>query len=579
MNKFLNGIFTGLFAVVLFILIYFGLTELNSKTTTFLVTFKNFRPTTFHIQYQSNVDHQPKSLSYPIGAQQIPLPFQFEMKDFDETQYLRIYFGNSPKTIFIENILFFTFSFSKINYFGYWTPSNASNKMMNKCQNCTLVDSTTQYIQIETVDSTSYMEINLDPFRESFHYFKANHHEKIKIYFGALILSIFIGLSLKYSSPGSRMDFTFLNPKTLSPLVLLFAFILLSCFLNSIFHFVPDLSSKDNRKLEAVPNLGSYYQLPEKLDNYCKDHFAFRNYFLFLNSMMRLKVFHESSVPDKVIVGQNGFLFYNIDDMKDYRRLSKIDTTRDAVVLNKFINNFKWLEKRHCKFYILLPPGKEQIYSEYVPSQYTSREGYGYNLLKYYSELFLESGLLNVINPTDSLLSGRKVQDVYFNTDTHWNFWGGFKAYEAIISEMKKSFPDMNAIREEDLELKESLSSYGDLSIMLGINEMNKRKDVRVLFKDSLNYFNYNYPATIETIFRRNATIGNKRCKLIYFGDSFAYSLMPFLNKHFDESIYLRHYNLIPSLIESEKPDVVIFEPVEWSLFNALNAPNPSCIN
>src|SRR5690606_36729571 len=84
----------------------------------------------------------------------------------------------------------------------------------------------------------------------------------------------------------------------------------------------------------------------------------------------KVKIFNESSVPDKVIIGQNGWMylwgdFYKIK--QDYTR----ENLHSIIELKKIFNT--WEERKNnlrdqgIKHYIVFYPNKHTIYPENLP--------------------------------------------------------------------------------------------------------------------------------------------------------------------------------------------------------------------
>jgi hypothetical protein len=55
--------------------------------------------------------------------------------------------------------------------------------------------------------------------------------------------------------------------------------------------------------------------------------------------------------------------------------------------------------------------------------------------------------------------------------------------------------------------------------------------------------------------------------KALVYNDSFMINLMPFLAESFDDSIFIRDRRIVTSTVKGYKPDVVIFECVERTLY------------
>ncbi|MEO5583367.1 MAG: hypothetical protein ABIR66_11795 [Saprospiraceae bacterium] len=95
---------------------------------------------------------------------------------------------------------------------------------------------------------------------------------------------------------------------------------------------------------------------------YVQEHFAFRNTLVYLNSLFHLVIFKTTILPELVLTGNHRWLY--ITDkrtMDDYRRTYNIDSTLSQMILDKFNQQVEWLNKRNCKFYLFVPPNKNEF--------------------------------------------------------------------------------------------------------------------------------------------------------------------------------------------------------------------------
>ncbi len=552
------------------------LNSINPNSLFVTISIKCFQNTSLALEYKSKKDASIKRVEKMLVPAQICLPVTFELKDFDDSQFLHLYLGDSVRTVFIESFLFSVKLFSQTKYIYYWNPGQESATMISDVQHCYIANKNTQSMQIETSNEINMLDLNIKSLAGTKDYINSASLVSYKIWIACFALAMYLLLIFISPSSSGKLNID-IRIHAAHPLIILFWGILCFCMINSVFRWIPDLNTKENRALSAVPaySFQSTYQYPDLISKYTDDHFPFRNYLFYLNSFLRLKYFNEAVLPDKVIVGKNDFFFYNDEiSINNFRHLSAIDTASDNQVISNFSLVQEWLEKRECKYFILFAPDKGRIYSDYMPSRYTVKPDYKNNTFDYYKAILFNNDRLTLIDPTDSLKLSRKKYNVYYLGDTHWNYYGAFKAYQCIMNELTPYFPTLTSIQEDDLIPTESYNHPGDLITQLGLSGHFPKKEMLFQFKDSAYSIDYDNLPLIQCIFRENKTINNSQLKLIVFGDSFSYFLMPYLNKHFEQSIYVRHYSILPSLIEKEKPDVVIFESVErflnYSLFTPL---------
>jgi len=327
-------------------------------------------------------------------------------------------------------------------------------------------------------------------------------------------------------------------------------------------------------------NPSTLFTYTEELSNHVSEHFAFRNLFFFINSYFQSRVFNESALIDKVIMGNRGWFYYNdIGSLNDYRRMSDIDSNLTRHIVSNFLVRQQWLSSRGIKFYILVPPNKERIYPDFMPKRIKIIDGIGHNSLDYLSKYFWEIGGIKLIDPSDSLLAARRRKDVYYKTDTHWNTFGGFKAYQKLMHEIVKDYPDLRVFNENEFLFSEVLNEEGDLSSMIGLNATNKRKEIMMRHKDTTIKLDYNIPSKMILKFSNIISGPHQKRKLLMFRDSFGSYLAPFFNLQFDEAVYVWNYIFMHKLIEEEKPDIVVFESLQRFLLFSMLVQNPTNLN
>jgi alginate O-acetyltransferase complex protein AlgJ len=560
-------------------IVYAGLRQIKADVLTFTVSLKCFNSIPIGFEYESKDAKEIKTPRQFLKASSGSMQMQFELEDFEDFKHPRIYLGDTVNTIYIEGFSISKRHLSKIEYLYYWNGIESIEKIIQGLNNCKIGDETSMYIQIETNNAPNYFEINMKPFEDKLIKYKSIYSIFKYVVF-SIGFSLFIWLSYWVRSTSPKIMKNRWNRFRMDSITIQFIFILFIIFINSLYPFIPDLNNFENRNLYSKPTLSrdNIFQYPDLLTRYIQDHFAFRSYLVYINSFIHMKLFNVSTVPDLVVDGKQDWLYINANgSMMDYRRMTKIDTAMSAKIVLNFTQRMEWLNKMNCKFYIFSPPNKERIYPEYMPSRYTSN-GVGYNSYEYYKNLFQKNSNIDFIDPVDSLLNGKKKRFVYYSNDTHWNQYGAFKGYQALMVEIKKSFPELTIIQENDLTINENSQRIGDLSILLGLPRAFNSKEYLVNLKDTSNKLNYNHSIDPLLSFRRNKTFYESHLKLLMFVDSYGYYLMPLLNMYFRESVYVRNQYFMADLIEKEKPDIVIFESLERLLSFTLLTPNPKKI-
>lgn len=361
----------------------------------------------------------------------------------------------------------------------------------------------------------------------------------------------------------------------LKPLVFfticLFILILWIPIIQMNFSFIPEMKSTEKRLLAQKPILErpfitKLHQFQQSYEKYFNDNFGLRNYLVMINDIINIKMGFSTHY---VIPGRNGWLFYdnptdgiNIKDYHGKANFSDEELTQIKINLGLLSDSF--LEKK-IKFIVVLTPNKHTIYSEYLPfniinkTPCTTRADQLSTLLKELDFDYLD------LRPV--LLESKKnnpTMFTYYMTDTHWNSFGAFLGYKEIIKKIKKSYPVIKELNLSDFDIvKKENRGEGDLALFLNLqnNLYDIRYDLIPKFKKQAVPDHYKQLKEGDLAFKVN---NSHLPTLLMFKDSFATDLIPFLSENFSKSIFTKARTLNDfSLIESEKPDIVILEFAE----------------
>ena len=228
-------------------------------------------------------------------------------------------------------------------------------------------------------------------------------------------------------------------------------------------------------------------------------------------------------------------------------------------------------------YLFFIAPSKERVCSEYLPSGMPiDFEMMPANVIR----RFLEEDGSHLI-PLDTAVRDEHMRrETFYRTDTHWNYIGAHCAYQEIIKTTAEVVdcgqPHTRAdfgsriIRNYrgDLANKEKVAFAGEEYPLLSISPtsidstMLFQENVEELFDPSGDVFNIKVADHLKVSpFRATLVLGNKNKtlpKALVFRDSFTSPLAPMMARHFREVIYVWRPDILFSLIESEKPDIVI---------------------
>lgn len=330
-------------------------------------------------------------------------------------------------------------------------------------------------------------------------------------------------------------------------------------------------SAHENRNLTELPNFSKLKlrHYIKQMNAYLADHHAFRNelsnrYFHFVT-----KYLNESPVPSQVAIGKDNWLFLGTKNHTEYAYALGIKDI-DYKDLDKRcanINQMKeYSEARGIKFYIMLPPNKSSIYSEYFPYK-TSTKQKGKSIM---TKILKDQYGISVIDVEDILKAKKDSVMLYYKQDSHWNNLGAIIGTKYLVDIISQDF-NVPHINLEDYSIKgEETNRKGDLATMLSL----PYNDYDYTIKRRIPHHMIYKEAHLETsqdeyIYTQNTTCNNT-VKGLFFRDSFFGAMQPFVSDIFNEAMIVKNETgTFDSAVFDEiisnyiKPDFFVFEIVE----------------
>ncbi|MCX6213159.1 hypothetical protein [Spirosoma sp.] len=328
-------------------------------------------------------------------------------------------------------------------------------------------------------------------------------------------------------------------------------------------------SSTENRKLNKMPalNFPHLRSFVKQFDHYYKENFGWRNALFYVYSRWKFNILGESPLPEKVVIGKNGWLYlgnsYNkvIDQHRGLRPLSLDSAHRIA---SHLLQRQQELAKQGVQLYILVAPDSHTIYPEYLPDHIQqSTDPSRLDILK---QAIAQTNL-RFVDIRDTLLAAKRDHVVYYQTDTHWNEYGTLIGSAALLNRIRKEQPAIPPVRLSDYHIEKQSGGAGDLTTMLTLQDEQR---------DTIYYYIKPIPGRAA---RQIAQIPNEETgypstrfsgpgvgRLLVIGDSFSHGLMNYLPGYFRESYFIRGSYLDPAVIKAEKPTVVVIEVVERNI-------------
>ncbi len=245
------------------------------------------------------------------------------------------------------------------------------------------------------------------------------------------------------------------------------------------FMFVPilridrgQISVQENRTLaEYKPLIKDglvNYSFGKDFENWFNDRFFGRKFFIDTNSAVNWFI-NKKLKNQRAMAGKDNWLFtkrWNSVEMFQNKYLYSDDELQE---IKKNIEGLQaWLAKRNTRFYIMLVPDKERVYGEFYPKGFEK-----VNKQAKIEQLYAfirQHTTVPVIYVYDALMEAKKQHIVYYKTGTHWNHRGAYAGYKALFGRLKKDFPSLHIMTEDEFDIVPKLEADVDIASALDID-------------------------------------------------------------------------------------------------------------
>ncbi|MBQ7840918.1 MAG: hypothetical protein IJ390_10630 [Lachnospiraceae bacterium] len=314
-----------------------------------------------------------------------------------------------------------------------------------------------------------------------------------------------------------------------------------------------------------VPKLTkeNYKTYAASAENYFNSNVPFRSQLISLNSLMDVKLFREKSINDKVVIGDNNWLFYSAEsDIEDYKGTNLFTQEQLEVIADNLLTSKTYLDNREIEFVVFLAPNKETIYGEEnLPSYYKKGELTRAQQLVQYLE---ENTDVRIVYPEEEMKAYKDDYSLYWHYDTHWNAAGGYIGGSALLKELGIEMPPA----EEMTFTPDDFSGY-DLARMMNLEEYYEKNMPAEINYIVTGYNGNNLQAVsiddaTALVYHSDSPNGKK---LFMVRDSFGGGMAGVLASNFSDS-YMAHWNgfFNQAQIDEQDPDVFVLELVERRL-------------
>lgn len=355
-------------------------------------------------------------------------------------------------------------------------------------------------------------------------------------------------------------------------LIFIFAVILIFPIFTSIFESGQVIST-ELRQPAGLPefpdSIEALLSAPGKFDAYFNDHFGLRSDLIRLNNHLRSK-FHVSGSPE-ILIGKEDWLYlaenHNVlDQFRGFDRYSK-ENLRDWIDAIKW--RADWSTHRQIPFFLVIAPNKHSIYPEFLPDYLTTA---ACTRLDQLSSNLNDGSNFEFIDLRSTLKRAKTKNRVYHKTDSHWNQFGSFNAYLALMARIQKHFSEIKYLSISEFEFRIRNEPGGDLARMLNLQDYYRENSLQLHFKNPSRITRKSFQKINAWRSWRTLADVENQLKVLIIGDSFYMDskngMKRYLCETFSETVCIRDRSLRfdPKLIELFKPDIIIHGVVERRL-------------
>lgn len=328
---------------------------------------------------------------------------------------------------------------------------------------------------------------------------------------------------------------------------------------------IMDSTNYENREMAAKPelNIETYDEYSDKFESYYNDNLPFKNSLASLNSRIYYNIFH-SSVDERVIIGKNGWLFYNSvrdgDPIGDYQGTRMLTDEQLKKITDNLTKAEEILAWGGVEFVLFILPNKERVYSEYMPDFYGEpAESCAINQLVDYLRANTD---IRIVYPYEELMKAKEEVSgniLYHKSDTHWNNLGAYVGAQVLLKELGIDIPE---ITNSKLTISPIENTHADLAKMINLygDIVDKESNYEIVGYDTHDMVNEKWDFYSEIIYHSQNADSRK---LYVYRDSFCNAISDYLGSQFDNSyMILNSEYSYENLIEQE-PDIFVLEVVE----------------
>lgn len=347
-------------------------------------------------------------------------------------------------------------------------------------------------------------------------------------------------------------------------LILFLCFLIMPNIIYRIFYKNFNHTNYENRTLASKPilvltNINEY---PKKYEEYFNDYLPFRNELVKLKNLNDIFVF--KNVFNRIVfLGKEKWLFHKWNNTYSFNE-EELETAK-----NNLVHFRDELKKKNIDFILLICPDKQLVYPEYVPNYIKGK------LPNNGTEIFVEyiknNTDIKVVYPKEELLKYKDKYQLYYKYDAHWNTLGAYIEYTQLMKSFGIYIDNIDNVDIKDFDGNQSYNlgvyQYNDMAYLLSLNSLKYYNDDKTYIIS--NYITKNYE-TNYYISSENFSFNSKSYKskdnIMIIRDSYIMGMLDYIATGFKQSEFIHIDSFKNKNITEYKPDIVVFQLVEWDL-------------
>ncbi|MBQ9005291.1 MAG: hypothetical protein IJ092_02835 [Atopobiaceae bacterium] len=291
---------------------------------------------------------------------------------------------------------------------------------------------------------------------------------------------------------------------------------------------------------------------------YFNDHFAFRNELVDLNALLKQSLLM-TSATDRVIVGSDGWLFYD-GTRDDYQRTNLMS---DRALFNAAHNVMivqRFAESNGCTFALAIAPNKNTLYPDHMP--YFLLAGTRQGNFDRFETIAREMGI-NLVDLKQPLSDASSI--LYYKMDSHWTNEGARIASEVLFDALGHAASSLEGTATHMID------HLGDVATMLRPLSSKPEADVEY---EGAQAFTYLTGETVEdNTIETTSTSDSSHGTLVAYRDSFGNALLPYLASEYKNAYFSKLMPYDMGLVVQKGADSVLMERAERHLSSLATTP------